>query len=67
MHPVYPNFFRHEPKRRKINPKEPPKTLSQEKSWNRVFLMEKRKRDLKSEQKKGGARKDCPKKGLRKR
>jgi hypothetical protein len=76
-------------KRRKINPKELPKTLSQEQSWNRVFLMKKReekpernlkkgltkpktrhqrsvkkrKRYLKSEQKKRGARKDCPKKG----
>ena len=51
--PVYSIFIRFQPKRRKINPKEPPKTLSQEKSWNRVFLMEKREEKPKRNLKKG--------------
>lgn len=51
--PVYSIFIRFQPKRRKINPKEPPKTLSQEKSWNRVFLMEKREKKPKRNLKKG--------------
>ena len=53
MPPVYSIFIRFQPKRRKINPKEPPKTLSQEKSWNRVFLMEKREEKPKRNLKKG--------------
>ena len=51
--PVYSIFIRFQPKRRKINSKEPPKTLSQEKSWNRVFLMEKREEKPKRNLKKG--------------
>ena len=53
MQPVYPTSFAIEPKRRKITPKEPPKTLSQEKSWNRVFLMKKREEKPKETLKKG--------------